>query len=267
MNKIFSEKYVASISILWAVSMACLVILKRSTLDSLGLNEIGDALAGAFAPLGFFWLVAGFYQQGKGLEQNSEALKLQARELKASTDALHLQADELKNSVQEQKNLLILQQEERQAKHFEAMPFLRLIGKPFSITDRQHEICGDAGEVLDVHVFKEAVYDLTVTNQGEMAKSFSVIDTITNQIVESKVVVEKTSSYSFPIYLLENQIDTLEETGDHKFPFDVQYHDKYGKKYQFSITVKVYRDPRHSNHYYVSIEHYADQNDSLVSAQ
>lgn len=100
MNKIFSEQYVASISILWVVLMACLVILKRSTLDALGLNEIGDALAGAFAPLGFFWLVAGFYQQGKGLEQNSESLKMQAEELSRSTHALNAQVEEQQKLIE-----------------------------------------------------------------------------------------------------------------------------------------------------------------------
>ena len=94
MNKIFSENYVAAISVFWIVIMASLIILKRATLNNLGLNEIGDALAGAFAPLGFFWLVAGFYQQGKGLEQNSEALKIQVQELSNSTNALNAQVAE-----------------------------------------------------------------------------------------------------------------------------------------------------------------------------
>ena len=63
------------------------------------LNEIGDFLAGVFAPLAFFWLVRGFYQQGKGLEQNSISLELQADELAQSTNALNAQ-------VQEQQKLI-----------------------------------------------------------------------------------------------------------------------------------------------------------------
>ena len=58
------------------------------------LNAIGDFLAGVFAPLAFFWLVRGFYQQGKGLEQNSEALKIQVQELSNSTNALNAQVAE-----------------------------------------------------------------------------------------------------------------------------------------------------------------------------
>jgi hypothetical protein len=55
-------------------------------------NEWGDFLAGSFSPLAFLWLVLGFFQQGKELRQNNEALKLQAAELK--------------NSVEQQKELV-----------------------------------------------------------------------------------------------------------------------------------------------------------------
>ena len=45
------------------------------------LNEVGDFLAGVFAPLAFFWLVRGYYQQGEELRQNTQALKMQSDEL------------------------------------------------------------------------------------------------------------------------------------------------------------------------------------------
>ncbi|MQQ09884.1 hypothetical protein GFB49_15570 [Epibacterium sp. SM1979] len=54
---------------------------------SLSLNELGDFLAGAFAPLAFYWLVLGFFQQGKELKNNVNALNLQAEELKNSVAA------------------------------------------------------------------------------------------------------------------------------------------------------------------------------------
>lgn len=49
-------------------------------------NSWGDFLAGTFGPLAFLWLVLGYFQQGHELRQNSEALKLQARELKNSVE-------------------------------------------------------------------------------------------------------------------------------------------------------------------------------------
>ena len=102
MDKIFSKNIVGSISVLWIVFIFYLLVLKRDSLTGLELNAIGDFLAGTFAPLGFFWLVAGFYQQGKGLEQNSEALRLQAEELQKSTEALNLQVVELKSTAEGQ---------------------------------------------------------------------------------------------------------------------------------------------------------------------
>lgn len=55
-------------------------------------SEFGDFLAGVFSPLAFLWLVLGYLQQQKELQQNTEALKLQA--------------DELKNSVEQYKEMV-----------------------------------------------------------------------------------------------------------------------------------------------------------------
>lgn len=56
------------------------------SLQIMGLNEVGDFLAGAFGPLAILWLVLGFFQQGVELRQGTEALKLQAQELRASVE-------------------------------------------------------------------------------------------------------------------------------------------------------------------------------------
>ncbi|MDH1068476.1 hypothetical protein N5B96_03045 [Acinetobacter johnsonii] len=62
------------------------------------LNAVGDFLAGVFAPLAFFWLVRGYYQQGEELRQNTQALKMQS--------------DELANSVLQQQHIVALTREE-----------------------------------------------------------------------------------------------------------------------------------------------------------
>lgn len=61
-------------------------------------NEFGDFLAGAFSPVAFLWLVLGFIQQQKELQQN--------------TDALKLQADELKNSVEQYREMVSIAREQ-----------------------------------------------------------------------------------------------------------------------------------------------------------
>ena len=45
-------------------------------------NQLGDFLAGVFAPIAFFWLIMGYVQQGKQLEQNIEAIEQQKMAVK-----------------------------------------------------------------------------------------------------------------------------------------------------------------------------------------
>lgn len=80
------------VTIIWILGLAVVVWLNLDKALELGLNEWGDFLAGGFAPLAFFWLVIGYFQQGK--------------ELRLSTAALKMQAEELRNSVEQQKELV-----------------------------------------------------------------------------------------------------------------------------------------------------------------
>ena len=66
------------------------------------LNELGDFLAGIFAPIAFFWLILGYIQQGKQLDQNTKALEQQEK-------ALQLQIDEMKAGVKQQAELVNIQ--------------------------------------------------------------------------------------------------------------------------------------------------------------
>lgn len=57
------------------------------------LNELGDFLAGIFAPVAFLWLILGYVQQGKQLEQNSETISQQS-------ESLQLQIEEFRKMVE-----------------------------------------------------------------------------------------------------------------------------------------------------------------------
>lgn len=78
-------------------------ILHRSPvpLADLKPNEWGAFLAGTFAPVAFFWLVVGYFQQGD--------------ELRLSTETHRLQADELKNSVEQQRALVEVSRQQVEA--------------------------------------------------------------------------------------------------------------------------------------------------------
>lgn len=236
----------------WLILVGCLWIFQ--SLDKpTTLNELGDFIAGAFAPLAFFWLVRGFYQQGQSLD-------LQAKELKASTDALNLQATELKNSVQEQKNLIFIQQQEQAAKHFSVLPFLNYEGGKFKRIDEQHEILGEHDEVTDVVVIRKGEYEITISNEGELAKVFSIIDPYTLIDIKSKIEIGKNENVSFTFQLSEEDLENLEESNKLISYFHVKYYDTYGKLFEFTIRIKISRYFDDSQ-FYISVEKYGYKKD------
>jgi hypothetical protein len=85
-----SVAYLCSIAWYWLDQSSSVINLKP--------NEFGDFLAGVFAPLAFLWLVLGFIQQGI--------------ELRNSAQALWLQGEELRNSVEQQRELVQVTQDQ-----------------------------------------------------------------------------------------------------------------------------------------------------------
>ncbi|AVM75730.1 hypothetical protein [Magnetospirillum gryphiswaldense] len=61
-------------------------------------NNMGDFLAGAFAPLAFWWLVIGYWMQSLELEHNSKALRQQAEEMRNTVEQATEQAQALRSS-------------------------------------------------------------------------------------------------------------------------------------------------------------------------
>jgi hypothetical protein len=91
-------------------SMASLGWIKIAALE---LNEVGDFLAGLFGPLAIFWIVLGFFQQGKELKNSVETLKLQARELAASVEQQKELVQVTREQLAHERDVLGLQQTER----------------------------------------------------------------------------------------------------------------------------------------------------------
>lgn len=75
------------LSLIYICSIAYLQQDKLLNILDLDLNSFGDFLAGSLGPLGLFWLVLGFFQQGSELRNSIKALDLQTDELKQSVDA------------------------------------------------------------------------------------------------------------------------------------------------------------------------------------
>ena len=243
MNKIFSENYVATISILWIVLMACLVILKRHTLTGLELNTIGDFLAGAFAPLGFFWLVAGFYQQGKGLEQNSAALNMQAQELQESTRALNLQVAELKMSAEGQQAIVNLTNEERLQKHFACEPNITIFLSDYSQSEVDRPIFED-DEFVEIGTVKLGKFILTVKSECNMARNLKIKNNMSKLLLKSTFKLEENDFIQYDFEHSTAQLEKLHSGKRITHKILIEYSDVYGKAYkqEFDIVVGLNAD-------------------------
>lgn len=93
-----SLRFGIGITVVWLILIIGFALFGKMTFPQ-SLNELGDFLAGIFAPIAFFWLVLGYIQQGKQLEQNTKALEQQEQ-------ALQLQISELQESIDQQKMLV-----------------------------------------------------------------------------------------------------------------------------------------------------------------
>lgn len=103
------------ITMLWLLLIIGFAIFGDLTFPKT-LNELGDFLAGIFAPIAFFWLILGYIQQAKQLEQNTYALKQQEQ-------ALQLQVSELQESIEQQKMLVQIEQRKNEENHNAIAPY------------------------------------------------------------------------------------------------------------------------------------------------
>ncbi|MCJ8160399.1 hypothetical protein [Acinetobacter zhairhuonensis] len=117
MNK-KSLNWAIAVTVIW-LGVIGLIWILGSLKSAESLNELGDFLAGIFAPIAFFWLILGYIQQGKQLDQNTRALEQQEK-------ALKLQIDEMRASVKLQGELSKIQKQQFDAMNHSAMPNLSI---------------------------------------------------------------------------------------------------------------------------------------------
>lgn len=71
-------------TVVWFSFIAWFVYSHEINIFSLSLNEYGDFLAGAVAPIAFLWLILGYMQHGQELKENTNAIVEQKNEYSKS---------------------------------------------------------------------------------------------------------------------------------------------------------------------------------------
>ena len=126
------------------------------------LNELGDFLAGIFAPIAFFWLILGYIQQGKQLDQNTRALEQQEI-------ALQLQINEMKESVKQQKELVEIQKQQYVDSSNSVAPY-------FGFNDLKIH-CFGCGSINGVEQDPDYELLFKLSNSGKEVRDIQFIDT------------------------------------------------------------------------------------------
>lgn len=187
-------------TILWLVGIFAFYIVGLFERPA-SFNELGDFLAGVFAPIAFFWLIMGYVQQGKQLEQNIEAIEQQKM-------AVKLQIDSMEESLRQ----MDLKQKESR---FRVRPNIELV----------NGICQEIGEALKL------TFDIKNIGLAE------VVNLETNFQGQSKYInkigINESNRFEFDID------DSLENVNNGIISF--KYFDILGYGEEIQKTVRIRR--------------------------
>ncbi|MEI5700675.1 hypothetical protein WBV14_14420 [Acinetobacter baumannii] len=219
-------------------------------------NELGDFLSGVFAPLAFLFIILGYKQSNKNLQQNSEAIAQQAialqqqaksleqqalaldtqiAELKVANESYLRQVDEMEKSVEAQQNMFLLAEkqykESIEEKEKSLLPLLSLTGSPYTLLttyigsyDHEHKFN------LTIKLQNRSIKNLIViSNFWHIARDGGLLDQSFRTVIDS-VNIDK--SVILRMYrrsntaAFQNNILTL------------NYYDENNKEYrkEYSIT-------------------------------
>ncbi|MFB6407559.1 hypothetical protein ACOUV0_12945 [Acinetobacter baumannii] len=157
-------------------------ILDVQGMKTLKPNEWGDFFAGFFAPLVFLWLIFGYYQQGKELQQNTKALNLQAEELKNSVE----QQEELVKATREELDLIKQQHLEQFKKELVLrQPYFHCTGNTVDRLKPDHII----GYNLSDSSYKKLYIEFEFTNSRSIARDVRVSVSVKTKGIVTGLVI------------------------------------------------------------------------------
>lgn len=89
----FLVKASIALSIVWVCAWLIVAFTSDPSITELQLNEAGDFWAGLAAPLAFYWLVLGFFQQGRELRLQVEEMKNSVTQFEKQSAIMQKQLD------------------------------------------------------------------------------------------------------------------------------------------------------------------------------
>lgn len=204
----------------------------------LPLNELGDFLAGIFAPIAFLYLYLGYHQQGQELQQNTKALQLQAEELRISNQSLQQQVLEMQKSVEAQQNMFNLAErqyaEVREEKEQKNRPNIKCFFKNFK--DLTQSASSQYTFILDLIILNQGVAIVDLKIQSNFWTLWYKNRTVSAGLQITNISIDEQAEISLKLV-----------RGDRVVPFDNNlitfiYKDINGEKYKETIKIEKIGD-------------------------
>ena len=221
----------AFFTVIWFVGIYFFCILNDYTLPNKDLNSLGDFLAGIFAPIAFFWLILGYMQQGKQLEQNTKALEQQER-------ALQLQIDEMREGIKQQVELVQLQRQQLDEQHKMLEP--RFIISQSKVNSPVYGSSTDPK--IDInHNIVFLVINYTLENLGGDAFNLRITHPKSKEILKKLSTVKASTSEEIRFELAQFQIDQLNQKKELEDSLDFFYEGINGRSVKYELLIHVYQ--------------------------
>ncbi len=160
------------VTVMWLAAVAALVWTKRCELGSLELNEWGDFFAGAVAPLAFFWLILGYFQQGQELQQNTDALLAQEKALQlqaAETAALVTESRRQATAAEQQAQAVVLEAQRKEIESIgKAQPIFAPAGGSGAAPNLIFQLTNLGASARDISVSHPAGFTMEVQDPSRL---------------------------------------------------------------------------------------------------
>ncbi|WP_214645338.1 hypothetical protein [Acinetobacter terrae] len=223
------------VTIVWFLGITIFCIWGNFGFEKNDLNSLGDFLAGIFAPVAFFWLILGYVQQGKQLDQNTKALEQQER-------ALQLQIDEMKESVKQQTELVNIQRQqfEDQQRLFEPR-FIISNTEVFNVLGQDVDRDSENNHLLNLNqnVFIKVTFNLI--NFGEEIFDLKIKESGKQLILVKFDHITVGRIQSIELELTDIQIDLLNREQQLLAEFDMDFMCKNGRKLCQKLRSLIYK--------------------------
>lgn len=226
------------ITVIWLLVIA-LIWFFANLQSPVSLNELGDALAGIFAPIAFLWLVLGYVQQGKQLEQNTKALEQQEK-------ALQLQIDEIRENVKQQKRLVDDQKNYYSSIHESVKPILVVAQSKIRLNPHPIDAINAKIEYQEAPLLQFRIF-----NDGKEKACFvEVLGGVDNlRLLQQLNRINDFTSVWISNYLSKGESEILSKCCELTYRLIINFEDIYGNKFQS----QHYFDIRINNENHVSI--------------